>query len=155
MERPTTFGTWEATVPSDITADAVWKIEAYRLGLFLADLAWFDASNLLEERRSRRIADQLVRSAGSISANIEEGYSHRTGKDRARFYTYALGSARETRGWYFKGRHVFSSEVTAHRLDLTTQIIRLLLTMIPDQRRRNYMVEEEAVVYRTNAEIPY
>jgi len=65
--------------------DAVWKIEAYRLGLFLADLAWYDAGKLMKERRARRIADQLVRSAGSISANIEEGYSHRTGKERARY----------------------------------------------------------------------
>jgi len=94
-------------VPEEITDDAVRKVEAYRLGLFLADLAWFDAANLLEERRSRRIADQLARAAGSIGANIEEGYSHRSGKERARYYTYSLGSARETRGSYFKGRHVF------------------------------------------------
>ncbi|MCH7639953.1 MAG: four helix bundle protein [Bacteroidetes bacterium] len=85
-------------MPEEITDDAVRKVEAYRLGLFLADLAWFDAANLLEERRSRRIADQLARAAGSIGANIEEGYSHRSGKERARYYTYSLGSARETRG---------------------------------------------------------
>ena len=107
MERPRSFVTWAAEVPEEITDDAVRKVEAYRLGLFLADLAWFDAANLLEERRSRRIADQLARAAGSIGANIEEGYSHRSGKERARYYTYSLGSARETRGWYFKGRHVF------------------------------------------------
>ena len=144
-----------ADVPQEITGDAVWNIEAYRLGLFLGDLAWYDASKLLDERRSKGSADQLLRAAGSISANIEEGFSHRTGKERARFYAYALGSGRETRGWYFKGRHVLGDQVSTHRIDLSTQIVRLLLTMIPDQRRKNYTVEEEPVIYRSSAEIPY
>ena len=43
-------------------------------------------------------------------------------------------SARESRGWYYKGRHVLASEVVLHRIRLLTQIIRLLLTMIPEQR---------------------
>jgi len=76
----------------------------------------------------------LYRAIGSISANIEEGHSKGTGKDRARFYEYALGSARESRGWYYKGRHLLASEVALHRMRLLTQIIRLLLAMIPDQR---------------------
>ncbi len=47
-------------------------------------------------------ADSLWKmTVGSIRANIAEGYSRGTGKDRARFYEYALGSARESRDWYF------------------------------------------------------
>jgi hypothetical protein len=69
-----------------------------------------------------------------VSADIEEGYSRGTGKDRARFYEYGLGSAREARGWYFKGRHVLGEPVIAYRIDLLTHVIRLLLTMVPDQR---------------------
>ncbi|MFN8404533.1 MAG: four helix bundle protein [Anaerolineales bacterium] len=34
---------------------------------------------------------------GSVGANISEGYSRSSGKDRARFYEYALGPARESR----------------------------------------------------------
>lgn len=72
---------------------------------------------------------------GSISANLAEGYSRGTGRDRARFYEYALGSARESRDWYYKGRHILGPAVTTHRLNLLTQIIRLLLTMVPQQRQ--------------------
>jgi four helix bundle protein len=50
------------------------------------------------------LSDQLYEAVGSVSANLAEGYSRGTGKDRARFYEYALGSARESRDWYFKAR---------------------------------------------------
>lgn len=80
------------------------------------------------------VADQLYRSVGSIGANIAEGYSRGTGKDRARFYEYALGSARESRDWYFKSRFVLGEEVADHRLNFMTQIIRLLLVIVPEQR---------------------
>ena len=81
-------------------------------------------------------SNQLCRALGSISANIAEGYSRGSGKDRSRFYEYALGSARESRDWYYKARHVLGQPVVDHRLDLLSQIIRLLLVMIPDQRGR-------------------
>jgi four helix bundle protein len=83
------------------------------------------------------LADQLYRALGSISANLAEGYSRVSGRDRARFYEYALGSARESRDWYYKARHVLGQTVTSHRLALLTQIVRLLLTMIPQQRARS------------------
>ncbi len=38
--------------------------------------------------------------------------------------------------------------VIAHRLDLQAQIIRLLLTMLPDQRHRN--LKEEPIVYEAD-----
>jgi four helix bundle protein len=64
-----------------------------------------------------------------------EGYSRSSGRDRARFFEYALGSARESRDWYYKARHVLEESVIDHRLDLQSQIIRLLLVMIPDHRK--------------------
>lgn len=78
--------------------------------------------------------DQLYRAVEGIGAQISEGYSRRTGKDRARFYEYALGSGRESRDWYYKSRHILGPEVTAHRLELHARIIRLLMTMVPDER---------------------
>jgi four helix bundle protein len=97
-------------------------------------VGWTDVTILMQDRRTVGLADQLYRALGSIGANVAEGYSRGTGRDRARFYEYALGSARETRDWYYKGRHVLSEEVTHHRLDLLTQAIQLLLTMVPQQR---------------------
>ena len=31
---------WENSVPDEITNDSLWKMEAYRLGLFAADVGW-------------------------------------------------------------------------------------------------------------------
>ncbi|MBM4031698.1 MAG: four helix bundle protein [Planctomycetes bacterium] len=136
---------WEKTVPKAITGDYLWKVEAYRLALFVCDLAWSDVTKLMGDSRTRGLSDQLYRSVGSVSANIAEGYSRSSNKERARFYEYSLGSARETRDWYYKGRHILGEEVTSHRLDLMTQVVRLLLTMIPDQR--TYTVHEGEVSY--------
>ena len=136
---------WEATIPEAITGDALWRVQAYRLALFAADIAWEDVSRLAEDRRTRALADQLYRSLGSVGANIAEGYSRSSGRDRARFYEYALGSARESRDWYYKARHVLDDSVIEHRLSLQTQMIRLLLKMVPDQRQRT--LREETVDY--------
>jgi len=93
----------------------------------------------------RALADQLYRALGSVSANIAEGYSRGGGRDRTRFYEYALGSARESRDWYFKARHLLGEAVTEHRMNLQTEVIRLLLTMIPDQRTHN--LRDDTVAY--------
>jgi four helix bundle protein len=130
------FNEWEKIVPETITGDVLWRVQAYRLALFAADIGWEDVTLLVKDRRTQALADQLCRALGSVSANVAEGYSRGTGKDRARFYEYALGSARESRDWYYKARHVLDEMVIEHRLALQTQIIRLLLTMVPSQRQQ-------------------
>ena len=130
------YGDWLGTVPESVTGDSLWKVEAYRLALYAADVGWKDVTLLLRDRRTIALADQLYRSLGSIGANVAEGYSRGTGRDRARFYEYALGSARESRDWYYKGRHVLGQAVMEQRLSLLSSVIRLLLTMVPQQRGR-------------------
>lgn len=151
------YAEWEKSVPNVIKDDSLWTVEAYRLALFLADVGWADATRPAKDSRTRSLSDQLYRSVGSISANIEEAYSKQSSKDRARFYEYALGSARESRGWYYKSRHNLGDHVNSHRLELTTQIIRLLIKMVPDQR--GYKIKEEQTDCTTrnilNEEIPF
>ena len=139
-----TYEEWEATVPTAIKEDTLWRVEAYRLGLFLSDIAWEDVTKLLKDRRTWSTADQLYRAGGNISSNVAEGYSRCTGKDRARFYEYALGSARETRDWYYKGRHVLDAAVVGHRIELYTRIIRLTITMVSTERSSNRRIGEDA-----------
>jgi four helix bundle protein len=146
------YGEWEERVPEMIKADSLWKMKAYRIALFLADVGWHDATKLMRDRRTLGLSDQLYRALGSISANLAEGYSRGTGKDRARFYEYALGSARESRDWYFKGRHVLGETVAQHRLQLLSEVIRLLLTMVPQQRGRH--LREEATLYQAGSTHP-
>jgi four helix bundle protein len=125
---------WLTSVPSEIQGDSLWKMEAYRLALFAADSGWHDVTKLMGDKRTIELSSQLYRALGSIGANVSEGYSRGTGRDRARFYEYPLGSARESRGWYYKGRHVLVERVVPHRISLLTEIIRLFLKMVPDQR---------------------
>ena len=134
---------WFETVPSEITNDPIWKLEVYRLALFAGDIGWKDVQKLSKEKLMFSVADQLHRSLGSISSNLTEGYSRSKGLDRARFIEISLGSARESRDWYHKSRHVLSPEVVKHRMELLTRIISMLAAMIPHQRK-NAIREEQS-----------
>lgn len=133
-EAPRTYKEWLATVPAETTDDILWRTEVYRLAVFAGDLAWRDIDRLAKDKRMIGLANQLYRAVGPIGSSVAEGYSRRSGKDQARFYEYALGSAREARGWYYQGRHVLPKSVATHRIDLLTRIIRLRLTIIPAER---------------------
>jgi len=126
---------WETQVPDALKDDPLWQMEAYRLALFLHDLTWEDCGRLMKDIRGREIAKQLIRSVGSISANIEEGYGRGFGRDYARFLSFSVGSARETRGWYYRGRKLLTEMVIKHRYNLLGQIIGLLVTAIGQQWR--------------------
>jgi four helix bundle protein len=132
--RPTSFEQWQVEIPDAIRCDPLWSYIAYPKALFLFDLAWFDCERLLKDVRGRIVAGQLMRATSSISANIEEGYSKGFGMDYARYLQIALGSTREARGWYWRGRRLLSSKVVNHRFALLGEIIALLITTIPRQR---------------------
>lgn len=134
-DRPKSFEEWIGTVHKSIRQDPLWEYSAYQKALFLSDLTWFDCEKMLKDVRGRVIAGQLYASASSVSANIEEGYSKGFGQDYARYLTIALGSARETRGWYWRGRRMLTEQVLEHRFSLLGEVIALLKTTIPQQRK--------------------
>ena len=154
------YAEWLGTVPSEITNDPIWKLEAYRLALFAGDIGWNDILALSKNNLMWGVADQLHRSLGSISANLTEGYSRSKGLDRARFIEFSLGSARESRDWYYKSRHVLPAEVIKHRMELVTRIISMLAPMISHQRK--HAIREEQAEYNIqpstlslDSEIPF
>src|SRR5207248_2665809 len=122
-----TLKEWELTVPKQIREDTLWRVEAYRLGLFIHDLVWADATKLRKHPLLRETVGQLVRAVNNISSSVAEGYSRDTGRARSTYYEYSLGSAREARDWYYKGRRALPTKVAEHRIEIATQIIRLLL----------------------------
>jgi hypothetical protein len=63
---------WLATVPEAIAGDKLWKVTAYLLALFLADIGWEDVTKLVGDRRTLGLSDQLYRSLGSVGANLAE-----------------------------------------------------------------------------------
>ena len=131
---PPGFSEWEAKIPAAFRRDPIWRTPAYRYGAWLADLAKGDAKQLYANRESRNTADQLIRAAQAISSNLAEGYGCTSGPERARYYGYALTSAREALDWYFKARDVLRMDVIEHRADVLDRIIRILIAVIPRER---------------------
>ncbi len=144
------FKEWQDTVPKELTNDSLWRMTVYKHSLFLGELSWFDSTKLNKDKRTISLSGQLNRAVGSISANIAEGYSRASRKDQARFYEYALGSARESRGWYYQGRKILTEEVTNHRIKLIEEIIRQLMTIIPAQRGNK--IKEQNQFYEASTE---
>jgi len=130
------YNEWLKSVPANIVGDSLWHFETYRKALYLSDLAWSDCGQLISDVRGKGIAWQLLDSAGSVAANIEEGYGRGFGKDYARFLRISLGSARETRGWYFRARHLLDPALMQERMALLDQIISGLVTTANRQRSR-------------------
>jgi four helix bundle protein len=132
-----------AQVPEAITSEEMWQFYGYRKALFFHDVCWQDCEKLTTRPLGKAIAQQLVRSAGSISANIEEGYGRGlAGKERLYFLRVALGSARESKGWYYRAKALLAPEVLAHRLSLISEVIALLVTEINRVVKKNKRANE-------------
>ena len=114
---------------------ALDSVAAYRLAVEAADAAWDDATAMKAEPLLADVAPQLVRAIGSIGANIGEGYSRKSPRERIRFYEYALGSVEEARSWYQAGRRLLTEANQADRAKRFDSIRRLLLVMLKNERR--------------------
>jgi four helix bundle protein len=149
--RAMKFKDWVKNIPKEITNDPLWRMKVYQYALFLADLAWKDVNHLSENKLLLSTCDQLYRSAGSVGSNTSEGYSRRSKLDQARYYEYAMGSARECRGWYFNVRHSLSGEIMKSRLALLTEIIKMLLRITP--KTRGNKIKEPDLRYEISGDL--
>ncbi len=125
---------WEKTRSTALTSDLIWKLDAYRAGLFFRHLSKPDVRELRRLRPGDDLPDQLAESSGSVPANIGEGYSRATRPDRLRFYGYALGSVRECIVWYEDARGDLSEDKIESQQQLLARIRALLLGMISQLR---------------------
>jgi four helix bundle protein len=128
------YEAWEQQVPLQLRQDPLWQLHVYRGALYIAAASMVDVTPLESRPVLAGILAQLVDAAGSIPANITEGYSRSSAKERAHFYEYALGSAREARTWYYELREALGPIALA-RIDFLTQQCRMLLALIARQRR--------------------
>ena len=129
------YAEWEKTVPDAMRREPQWSFVGYRKALVLYDLCWLDCDKLNEHPSGKAVAQQLVRSLGSISANIEEGQGRGFSKDRDYFLRVALGSARESKGWYYRAKVILKQDVLQHRWALLDEVIALLVTELNKKRR--------------------
>jgi four helix bundle protein len=111
-------------------------MRAYQLARTLLADSWADAERLRHHLVTEKVSGQLYAAVGSIAANIAEGYSRSSGRDRVRIFEYALGSARESMTWYRSAEPVLGAQIVCGRLDTLEEIRRLLLAIIPRERTR-------------------
>ena len=128
------LATFERNAPSHLADDSIWRLPAYRIGAFMADVAEADCVRLRRHPQCLERAAQLQQAIDAIPANISEGYGRISGKERARFYEIAMASAREARDWYHRVRHVLGTPATQERTLLLTRVIRILTKAIPEER---------------------
>lgn len=112
-------------------------MRAYQLASELMPDAFEDAKTLRAELITEQIAAQLYAAVCSIEANISEGYSRSSGKERAHIFEYALGSTRESMSWYKASRPVLGEPTAKDRRDRLEEIRRLLLATIPRERGKS------------------
>ncbi len=130
------FEAWLSNVHKSLQSDPLWKSKYYQLSMYLYDLVWEDCELLRKDFRGKEVVNQLVRSTGSICANVEEAYGRGIGTgDYVRIMRIALGEARETQGWYLRSRHVLPNELLENRLELIKQIISLLVRSLSTPRK--------------------
>ena len=116
--------------------DPLARMRVYQLAVALVDEAWNDAEILKGHRVTEKVSAQLYSAVGSIGANIAEGYSRSSGRDRAKIFEYALGSARESLNWYRAARPVLGGPTVAQRSSVLVEIAKILLAVIPRERDR-------------------
>jgi four helix bundle protein len=121
---------------STSSRDPLLRMRAYRVASELVEEVWNDAEKLRHHGATEKISGQLYAAVGSIAANLGEGYSHSSGRDRARIFEYALGSTRESMVWYQAAQPVLGTDIVRNRLDKLEEIRRLLLATIPRERGR-------------------
>lgn len=126
------FAQWEQRRPQDLIGDPIWRLPAYRTGLFMSEVSRLDAAKLPPS--AGKMAEQLIESIDSISVNISEGYGRASGRERARFYEIALASAREARDWYRRSSLRLPVDARDERLLLLTRVIKILTVAIPQER---------------------
>ena len=121
------FRAWEACVPRSLRDDQMWKFHAYRVALYMLDLATRDVDDLRARKCFPHQTDQLLRAIASISANIAEGFGRNSAPDRARCFGIALGSLRESFTWYHAVERELSPETVELRFDQLAELRRILI----------------------------
>jgi four helix bundle protein len=91
-----------------------------------------DVEEFPDGRVSSVIANQLLRSAGSISANVAEGFGRRMGKEYTHYLIVARGSTTETLDWYLKCRDLklVTAAIFEERRSLLEEVLKMLNKMI-------------------------
>lgn len=87
---------------------------------------------------SRVIIDQIVRSVGSISSNIAEGFNSMTTKQYLSFLDIARRSSAESENWFYKLRDIgyLGENISDTRINECSEINRMLYGLMNSLKKR-------------------
>lgn len=111
----------------------VWQ-RSHRLFLdVVRDIESFEKKVVL-----RIIIDQIIRSLGSISANIAEGFNSRTTKQYLSFLDIARRSAAESENWFYKLRDLgyLQKETSETRINKCQELNRMLYGLMKSLKEK-------------------
>ena len=111
----------------------VWQ-KSHHLFLDIAN----DVELFPKKRVAWIIADQILRSSGSISANISEGFGRRNSADYIHFLVISRGSTTETHNWLIKCSDLvyITKTVVAERTGICNEILKMLNALIGSLQRK-------------------
>ena len=117
----------KSDTPRHFTDLKVWK-DAHDLYL----LALKDVENFPNSKGAYNLIDQLLRSIGSISANIAEGFNRRSTKHYISYLDNAVGSTNEAENWYYKveGMNWQTKDMVEERVKKLEEIRKMLFGLI-------------------------
>lgn len=91
-----------------------------------------DIRKFPKEQASRIVIDQMVRSVGSISANVAEGFNSRSTKQYLNYLDISKRTTAESENWYYKARDAGMLEraISDQRIAECVEISRMLQGLI-------------------------
>ena len=111
------------------------ELRIYHLAVEIAEEIWQEVTTW-DQFAKWTLGKQIVDSAEGIAATMIEGYYRYTPKEQAKFFRYALSSAKETSLWWWRAKNrnlIFSHErykkVHQKLGDLIPQTINFLKTL--------------------------
>jgi four helix bundle protein len=143
-----------ARVIEPLKGDPLQRMRVYRIACELLPECFADAEQLAARESTKKISSQLYAAVGSIAANLAEGYAHSSGKDRARIFEYALGSARESSSWYQAAKPVLGAELVEKRVEKLDEIRRCYWRLYPASESASFDPVNGDLSLRTPHEYP-
>jgi len=123
---------WLLTVDKMVTRWSMWRLEVYRLSMYLGELAFLDLDRILAQQPAFEGGDFILQ-ASKIGAKIAFGHGPGFRTIQLEGFNEALESAWAARQWYEVVSDWLGVERTRHRLqiiDIVTNNL-LLLTQVP------------------------
>ncbi len=132
MKNELSYQEWLLTVDKMVTRWSMWRLEVYRLSMYLAELAFLDLNRIVAQEPAFE-GDDFLLQATKVGAKIAFGHGPNFRTIQLEGFNEALESARAARHWYEHAALWLGVERSRHRLRVLDIIIHnlLLLTQVP------------------------